>query len=439
MDAAMRASLTRGVPDQRLRALRLLVALSIICLITACSRQNQTRSEAARPVKTMVVASGNQPLVRTFPGKVEASKSVQLAFQVPGLLVKLPVREGQKVAKGEMIAQLRQDEFQARLKSVQGQVDQARAMLSALQLGERPEERVRREAQLRAAEAKLANAKTEFDRYARLVKSNAVSRAEYELSETAYRVAQEDQKAALQSVEKGSIARKEDIDAQEAQVSTLEGRLAEASLQLRDSTLRAPYDGVVAQRFAEEGQTIIANKPVVTFQNVDEIDIVADVPEAAMAADIRSSAIAQLVAEFSTAPGQQFPVRIREVAQVADPTTQTFQVRVAMKAPRNITVLPGMTATVMATYRRPSALGKRILVPISAVYKQDTGDQVAWVIGPNQMVTRRLVKMGAAAGGQIEIVDGLRPGDHIVVAGAPFLSEGMKVRDLGDALGDVQR
>jgi membrane fusion protein, multidrug efflux system len=49
------------------------------------------------------------------------------------------------------------------------------------------------------------------------------------------------------------------------------------------------------------------------------------------------------------------------------------------------------------------------------------------------------VKMGAAAGGQIEIVDGSRPGDRIVVAGAPFLSEGVKVRDLGDALGDVQR
>ena len=338
-----------------------------------------------------------------------------------------------------MIAQLRQDEFQARLKSVQGQLDQARATLSALQVGEREEERARREALLRAANAKLANAKTEFERYGRLVKSSAVSRAEYELAETAYRVAQEDQKAALQSVEKGSIARKEDIDAQQAQVTTIEGRLAEANLQLRDSTLRAPYNGVVAQRFVEENQTIVANKPVVTFQNVDEIDIVADVPEAAMAADIRSAAIARMVAEFTTAPGQQFPVRIKEVAQVADPTTQTFQVRVAMKAPRNILVLPGMTATVVATYRRPAALGRRILVPISAVYKEDTGDQVAWVIGPNQMVSRRLVKMGAAAGGQIEIVDGLRPGDRIVVAGAPFLSEGMKVRDLGDALGGVQR
>jgi RND family efflux transporter MFP subunit len=158
-----------------------------------------------------------------------------------------------------------------------------------------------------------------------------------------------------------------------------------------------------------------------------------------MAADIRSAAIAQMVAEFSTAPGLQFPVRIKEVAQVADPATQTFQVRVAMKAPRNVLVLPGMTATVMATYRRPGTQGRRILVPIAAVYKEDTGDQVAWVIGPNQMVSRRLVKMGPASGGRVEIVAGLRPGDRIVVAGASFLSEGMRVRDLGDALGGVQQ
>ena len=416
-----------------------IVALSACCLTAGCSRPIETRSEVARPVKTMVVAAGSAATGPHFPGKVEASKSAELAFQVSGLLVKLPVKEGQRVAKGEVVAQLRQDEFQARLKAVQGQVDQARATLDALQAGERPEERLRREAQLRAAEAKLANAKTEFDRYGRLIKTNAVSRAEYELSETAYRVAQEEQKAALQMLEKGGTSRKEDIDAQEAQVRTLEGRLAEANLQLKDSTLRAPYDGVIAQRFVEENQTITANKPVVTFQNVDEIDIVADVPEAAIAADIRSPAVAQLVAEFSTAPGQQFPVRIKEVAQVADPTTQTFQVRVAMKAPRGITVLPGMTATVTATYRRPGTRGNRILVPISAVYKEDTGDQVAWVMGPYQMVSRRVVKMGAATGGQIEIVGGLRPGERIVVAGAPFLSEGMKVRDLGDALGGSEQ
>ena len=129
---------------------------------------------------------------------------------------------------------------------------------------------------------RLANAKTEFDRYARLVKSSAVSRAEYELAETAYRVAQEDRNGSPPTWSRRDPAPARKISTpRQAEVRALEARLAEANLQLADSTLRAPYDGVVAQRFVDEKQTIVANKPVVTFQNVDEIDVVADVPEAA--------------------------------------------------------------------------------------------------------------------------------------------------------------
>jgi RND family efflux transporter MFP subunit len=143
----------------------------------------------------------------------------------------------------------------------------------------------------------------------------------------------------------------------------------------------------------------------------------------------------QLQAEFSGAPGLQFPVHIKEVAQRADPVTQTFRIRVAMKAPDQVTLLPGMTATVTLIYRRASILGERILVPVSAVYKDTTGEQVAWVMGPDQTVVRRPVKLGEATGGQIEILDGLAAGDRIAIAGVTFLREGMKVRDLGDALG----
>jgi multidrug efflux pump subunit AcrA (membrane-fusion protein) len=74
-------------------------------------------------------------------------------------------------------------------------------------------------------------------------------------------------------------------------------------------------------------------------------------------------------------------------------------------------------------------------VPISAVFKDATGEQVAWVIGPDQTVARRPVKLGRATGGDVEVVDGLGAGDRIAVAGVTFLREGMKVRDLGDALG----
>ena len=88
--------------------------------------------------------------------------------------ITMAVRTGQ--AKGEVIAQLRQDEYEARLKALLGQLDQARAGLRALRAGERPEQRLRLEAQVRAADAKLANARTEFNRYTQLLQRNACKR-----------------------------------------------------------------------------------------------------------------------------------------------------------------------------------------------------------------------------------------------------------------------
>ena len=411
------------------------VALPCVLLAAGCAPQAPTRSDAARPVKTMVVTAGEEPHTRVFPGKVEAAKRVELAFQVPGLLVKLPVKEGQKVARGEVIAQLRQDEFQARLKTLQGQLDQARAALRALRSGERTEERQRRESDVRAALLRLANARAKYERYAGLVQEGAISRADFEAAETAYHVAEEDHKAAVQMLEKSTAGRDEDIEAQEAQVRALEARVVEANLQLEDSTLRAPYDGVIARRLVEENQNVRAKEPVVRFQDAEEIEVLVDVPETVMAADLRAADIVRLVAEFGGAPGLEFPVHLKEVAQQADPTTQTFQVRVGLLAPPGVRILPGMTATVTLTYRRASILGNRILVPIAAVSQDAAGGQVVWVLGPEQAVTRRPVKLGAATGGRVEVTDGLQPGDRIAVAGVSFLRDGMRVRDLGDSLG----
>ena len=89
------------------------IALAITCLAVGCSRPEPPRSEVVRPVKTMVVIAGDEAHVRVFPGRVKASMTAQLAFRVSGRLTRLPVKEGQHVTKGEVIAQLRQDEFQA--------------------------------------------------------------------------------------------------------------------------------------------------------------------------------------------------------------------------------------------------------------------------------------------------------------------------------------
>jgi membrane fusion protein, multidrug efflux system len=414
-----------------------LVAL-VSCVGVGCTQEAPPAADVIRPVKTLVVAVGESTRERTFPGAVEASRRVELAFQVPGILVKLPVKEGDRVAKGDVIAQLRQDEFQARLDSLQAELDRARAGLAALLAGERPEEQLRREAQVRQAEARLANARADLDRATRLVSSRAISQAEFDRTQATYQVAVEDHQSTIQLAELATVAREEDILGSEATVRGLEARLVEANLQLQDSTLRAPYDGVIAERFVEEGQNIRAKEPVVRFQDVDEVEILVNVPESVMVADIQRADIVELVASLSGAPGLRFPVRIREMAQVADATTQTFQIRTAMQAPEGLQVLPGMTATVTATYRRAGILGQRMLVPVSAVFKRDSGDQVAWIVGADGAVAARPVKTGDVASGQIEVTDGLEPGERIAVAGVSFLRDGMKVRDLGDALGGSQ-
>lgn len=426
-------------PTARRRALDASIGLMpfvlLVALIAGCSREAPPAPEALRPVRTFVVAAGEETSERTFPGRVEASNKVQLAFQVPGLLVSLPVREGQHVAKGDVVAQLRQDEFQARLNALQGQLDRARADLQGLRAGARPEERQRLEAQVRGAEAKLENARTEFSRSERLLRTGAIAQADHDRAVTAYRVAQEQYESARQLLAQGTTGRTEDIEAQEAAVRGLEGQVVEANVQLQDSTLRAPYDGVIAQRFVQEGQTIRVNEPVVKFQDADEIEIVVDVPEAFAANELRSSDIEQITAGFSAAPGRTFPAIIKEVAQRADPTTQTFSIRVAIEAPADVALLPGMTSTVTFAYRRARILEGRILIPITALAEDESGGSVAWKVSEEGEVARVPVKIGEVAGGNVEIVDGLAPGDRIVIAGVSFLHDGMKVRDLGDALG----
>ena len=381
--------------------LELWIPLYIACLIAGCSSPQEAPSGEVRPVKTIVVAAADRRLVRSFPGIVQASKMADLGFQVSGVLVSLPFREGERVSKRKVIAQLRNDEFQARVHTMQASLEQARAGL-------------------RAAESRLTNSKTESERFGRLVESTAVSRSDYESAQAAYRAAQED------------------YTAQQAAIRGIEGQLAEAKLLLGDSSLRAPYDGVVAQRLAEVGQNIFPNSPVIRFQNVNDIDIVVDVPEGFVGSGLRASAIEKSVAELSTVPSRQFPVRIKEIAQIADPRTQVFQVRFSMKAPAGVTALPGMTANVTITTRGNRGLENRPVVPISAVSKLSTGEQVVWLLGADQTVHHRMVTLGAPTADQIEILSGLQSGDRIVVAGTTFLHEGMKVCDLGEALGGGQ-
>jgi len=148
----------------------------------------------------------------------------------------------------------------------------------------------------------MVNARTEYNRATQLLRSRTISRVEFDRAETSYRVAKENFEAARQTLDQSAIGREEDVQARQADVRALEARVVEANLQLADSTLRAPYDGVIAQRFVEQGQNVRAKQPIVKFQDTQEIEIAVDVPETIMAADFGSADIVQLVAELPPPP-----------------------------------------------------------------------------------------------------------------------------------------
>lgn len=415
------------------------VLTGALVTFVGCGDRTPPAAASVRPVKTMVVGADDGVRVRTFPGAAEASRKVELAFRVPGILAELPVREGDAVKEGALVAQLRDDEFRSRLATLQAQLEQAQAELAALVEGERPEEIQRRESQVRAAEARLVNARQDVVRREPLVQSRVVTRSEFERFEKAYEVAKEEHESARRLLELGTFARQEDVAAMQARVRGLEARVVEANLDLQDCTLEAPYDGVIAQRFVEVRQSLPAKTPVVRFQDTEELEIVVDVPEGVMASDILTADILQMTAEFNGAPGIEFPVHVREISQVADPATQTFRIRVAMQTPENSTILPGMTAAVTVQYRRSSLLGDRTLVPIAAVATNDAGERLVWIVRDDGVVEGRAVTVGSITGPSLEIVEGLSAGDRIAIAGATHLREGMTVRDLGDALGREAR
>lgn len=403
-----------------------------------CRPPDATRPDPVRPVKTLVVTAGDGLHTRIFSGRAEAANKAELAFQVGGPLVSLPIKEGQRVKKGELIGQIRKVDFESRLNALKAELDRARAALRAAQAGARPEQQRQLEAQLRAALATMERARAEFERSRQLVGTGAIARTQFDADEAAYRVAQEQYKAAQEAVEKSTTAREEDLDAKEAAVRGLEARVVEAGQSLQDTTLNAPFDGVIAQVLVNQNESVQARQPIVKFQDVDEVEVAVDVPETVMAADLRSADLVSLVAEFPAAPSVQFPIRIKEIAQRADPVTQTFRVRAALQAQPNINLLPGMTATVTVQYRRAGVLGNRVLVPVSAIMQDAGGQQVAWIIGADLKAARRNVKLGEASGGSVEVTEGLQPGDRIAVAGVTHLRDGMAVRDLGNALGGAQ-
>ncbi len=353
--------------------------------LAACGKSPPPDPRTQPPlVRTTLVAPGNAP-ERVFTGTIAARVQGDLGFRVAGKVLERLVDTGQTVRRGQAL--LRLDPVDLKLA--------AHAQQEAVA----------------AARARAQQASDEEQRYRDLQGTGAVSA-----------LAHEQIKAAA--------------DAARAQLRAAEAQAAAALNASRYAELLADADGIVMETLAEPGQVVSAGQVVVRLAHAGRREAVVQLPETLRPA-LGSAAQARLFGREDVV----IPARLRQLSDVADRATRTFEARyvldagAAASAPlgSTVTLRIGGTATATATATSTSTststatAGKATLqVPIGAILDEGKGAAV-WVVQGDQ-VRRQPVTVVQVQDGNAQVVGALGLGERIVALGAHLLSEGAQVR-----------
>ena len=366
-----------------------LIVLCLNIVFCSCGKKDDqdTQREIARPVKILTISESAEELTERYPGTVRAAQRVDLAFQVPGTLIKLPVTEGQEVKEGDLLARLDPQDFETNLRNAQGQLGEAQATLD------------------------LAKAE-----YARVL-----------------RIREQDPGAVSGSM---IDEKREGVNRAAASLTSYQAAVDAAKIQLSYTYLHAPFAGFIARRYADNYQEVQAKEPIVSLDDLSHVEILVDVPETAVFRSASRGSPAKMYAEFAAAPGKRFPLTLKEFATRADPVTQTYRATLQMERPEEMVILPGMTAIVVGV---APAKGQEtgFIIPAVAVFADQSGTPHVWVIDSGTMiVSKRKISTGDITGTQnIQVTAGLNPDEKIAVSAVTQLQEGMKVRDLSTVEG----
>ena len=349
------------------RSVHLLWFLLLGLLLAGCEKPQEPEGEPpVRPVKTMLVEAVEAGGVRQFPARIDSLHKADLAFRVPGKVQEILVTEGEQVEKGQLLARLDDTDYR-------------------IVLNDR--------------RATYQRAKNDYERAKKLIKDGYISRTDYDKLESTFKSAE----AALKAAEQ----------------------------DLAYTELKAPFSGTVAKRYVEQFEEVKPNEPVLALSDTSSLKVVFDVPEKIVLSLKHSNERGRVKvwASFEGANDKKYPLEFLEVSTLADPQTQTFQVTYTMPQPEELTVLPGMTATVTVDMTGLRELFKGSLLPLTAVTANAALEPIIWVVDEKSgTVHSRKVKLGELKGARVDVLEGVEDGMRVVTAGTPYLAEGMKVR-----------
>src|SRR5438105_15877806 len=263
-------------PSNLWRLASLCLAASLIACATACKSDYPASGKAAsadgksapRQVKTVKVAEMPIGETLTANGNLAAFDQTTIGMKVPGRLLTISVDLGSVVRKGQVIAQLEQQDYKLRVQQAEAALAQARARLGLSPDGADDRVTAEETGTVRQAKAVLEDAKLKRDRAAKLVQQGITPRAEYDTVDSEYKVAASRYQDAL-----------EEIRNRQGLLAQRRSEVSLAKQQLADTIVYAPLEGVVQEKKASVGEYLPAGAPVVDIVRIDPLRLRVDVPE----------------------------------------------------------------------------------------------------------------------------------------------------------------
>ncbi len=388
-------------------AIALLAGATLVT--SACSAGDAKAKEQSPspPIVTVApVAAVERPIARFIraTGSLMAEEQADVAAETAGRIVAANIERGAPVSEGAELIRVSSTETDAQLKEAQANAAQLEARLG-ITGGADMDVNAVPEVQNAKAGADLAQA--EFARIKSLLDQRVVSQSEYDQRRTQAEAARQQYEAA----KNGAAQQYQMLQAARA-------RVALARKAFNDTTVRAPFSGVVAQRLVTTGDYVTKGMKVATIVRVNPLRVQLTVPEQA----VSSMAPGQPVTfEVDAYPGRRFEGKVKYVS----PALQADQRALTVEAivPNDQGVLkPGLFAT--ARIEQPERT-PGVLIPAASVSTLSGTSRVYVVAGDH--AEERIVTTGDRVGDLVEITKGLKSGERVATKNVAQLADGIKV------------
>jgi HlyD family secretion protein len=353
-------------------------------------------------------------------GDISPLMQVELSPKVSGYLEKISVQIGDSVRQGQVIAQIDRAEFMQKVKEIEAKLAQAKAAADEVEAGTRSEDIRQAEESVKQAKSRYDNAKAQRERMEALYSRQIISKKDFDNADTECAVCEAQLSAnqeKLKQLKEG--ARPEVREGSRAKVKEMEAILAQEQIRLQNTQIVAPFAGEIVRRNVDSGALVSPSTPVVTLIHLETLKVVANVLEKDVGL-IKPGMKAKILTEAY--PGKPFDGTVVRINKALDLATRTLQAEINIPNPGHL-LKPGMFAKIeMVLKENLNAL----TVPRDAVLKEE-GKEFVFAVEGNQAF-RKPVVTGIERETLIEIVEGVKDGEKIVVRGQESLKDRSTVR-----------